>query len=472
MRTSAPRDARPAPAAGVKDLALALALLLHAAAGAARAATEVKSEPSPIILGRTPVVSLTFQLDPALASAPGALHLTTNVGEIGDPVDLGGGKVRASYAPPPTKFPQVATLAIWKEGPSSDPAQVSFVRLLLNGVTKVEASSRPGAELRARVGDETYGPAFAGKNGEAVLSVVIAPGTHDMVLLAKTGGVTTERTVAVEVPPYNRLAAVVTPSAMRAGFSGAARLDVHYDVSGAVDPAVVHARASAGTLTFEGVEGTRLRYRWDHPGRPPSEVTFQVTADGDPASSASVTLRQTIEPGYSVRVGGRVGVTHSLTALVAPRYGLDGWASFNLGLLPLGVGLAAGYGSAEQLVSGPAAVPLTRSELTLLPVSLRLAFAPGGLNDPVGLMAGAGFTTTVTRFRTFEEQGNVPGLDLWRLAPSALLFAGGTWNVGPGQLFGEVVLSWAAVDDQSFRLQAGGLAVEVGYRFEVLRGRR
>ena len=84
----------------------------------------------------------------------------------------------------------------------------------------------------------------------------------------------------------------------------------------------------------------------------------------------------------------------------------------------------------------------------------------------------AGFTTTIARFRTFEEQGNVPGLDLWRLAPSALLFAGGTWNVGPGQLFGEVVLSWAALDDQSFRLQAGGLALEVGYRFEVLRGRR
>jgi hypothetical protein len=106
----------------------------------------------------------------------------------------------------------------------------------------------------------------------------------------------------------------------------------------------------------------------------------------------------------------------------------------------------------------------------MLPLSLRAGVVPVQLGG-VSLLAGAGFTATFTRYQTFAVQGDVPGVDLWRLAPSALLFAGGTWNLGPGQAFGEVVLSWAAVNDQDFRLQAGGLAFEVGYRFEVLRGR-
>jgi hypothetical protein len=452
----------------VRDLAPALLLLL-AASGAARAATQVTSEPSPIILGRTPVVSLTLQLDPALAAAPGALRITTNAGELGNPVDLGGGRFRASYAPPPTKFPQMALLAVWKE--TSGPAAVEFVRLPLHGVTKVEASSRPGAELRARVGEEVYGPSVAGKDGQAVISVVIGPGTRDMVLLARTGGITTERTVAVDAPPYNRLAAAVTPSRLRPGASGPVRLEVLYDVAGEVDPAVVHARASAGTLAFEGIEGNRLRYRWDHPGAAPAEVSFSVTADGDPASSATAVLRQLAEAGYALRVGARVGLTHSLATVVGPRFGLDAWASFSLGELPVGVGLAAGYGSAEQFVSGPTAAPLTRSEVSLLPLALRVGFMPVRLGERAGLMAGAGFTATVTRYRTFDVQGGLPGVDAWRLAPSALLFAGGAWDLGPGQLFGEVVLSWAALNDQSFRVQAGGVGVEVGYRFDVLRGR-
>jgi len=355
---------------------------------------------------------------------------------------------------------------VWRE--SKGPAAVEFVRLPLDGVTKVEASSRPGAELRARVGDETYGPAIAGKNGQAIIPVLIAPGTRDLVLLAKTGGVVTERTVAVETPPYNRLAAVVTPSALSPGFSGTARLDVLYDVNGPVDPAVVHARASAGTLALESADGPRLRYRWELRGVTPGEVTFTVAADGDPASSASVALRPVAETGFALRVGVRAGVTHSLASLVGPRYGLDGWATFNPGGIPLGLGLTAAYGSADQVIIGPPSQQLTRAAVNMLPLSLRLGFVPvraGGAT----LLAGAGFTATITRFQTFITQDGPAQEELWRVGPSAMLFAGGTWNLGPGQAFGEVVLSWAAVEDPGFRVQAGGLGLEVGYRFDVLR---
>jgi len=446
-----------------------IALLALAAAAPAAAATTVSPEPSPIVLGRTQVVSLVLQLDPALQSAPGTLRVRSSVGDVGDPVDAGGGKVRVSYAPPPTKFPQMALLAVWKE--TAGPAEVEFVHLPLYGVTKLEASSRPGAELRARAGDETYGPAIAGKDGQAVIAVPIPPGTRDVVLLAKVSGITTERTVEMETPPYNRLGAVVTPSALTSAFDGVGRLDVLYD-AGAVDPAVVHVKVSAGAVTFERADGARLRYRWELRGKPPPEVTFTVTAEGDPASSASFSVRPTAEErGVAVRVGARVGVTHSLGALVGPRAALDGWASFNPGGVPLGLGVTAGYGSAEQPITGPTAAPLTRADVTLLPVALRVGFAPVRLGG-VSLLAGAGFTTTFTHYQTFDgAAGTEPGTDLWRLAPSALLFAGGTWNLGPGQAFGEVVLSWAGVDDANFRVQAGGLGVEVGYRFDVLRAR-
>jgi hypothetical protein len=220
------------------------------------------------------------------------------------------------------------------------------------------------------------------------------------------------------------------------------------------------------------VDGARLRYRWELRGAPPPEVTFTVTADGDAASSAAFSVRPAAEErGVAVRVGARVGVTHSLGALVGPRAALDGWASFNPGGVPLGLGVTAGYGGAEQQISGPTAAPLTRANVTLLPVALRVGFAPVRLGG-VSLLAGAGFTTTFTHYQTFDgAAGTEPGTDLWRLAPSALLFAGGTWSLGPGQAFGEVVLSWAGVDDANFRVQAGGLGVEVGYRFDVLRAR-
>jgi hypothetical protein len=445
-----------------------LALCLLAAAGAASASTQVTSEPSPIILGRSPVVALTLQLDPALAAAPGQLHVRANVGDLGNLADAGGGRVKVSYAPPPTKYPQMALLAVWKENGSS-PAKVEFIHLPLYGVSKVEASSRPGAEVRARAGDQTYGPEIAGKNGEAVVTVPIPPGTRDLVLLAKVAGITTERTVGIETPPYNQLAAVVTPSALGPGFNGVGRLDVLYDVSGAVEPAVIHARASAGTLTFEKVEGTRLTWRWELRGAAPREVTFTVTADGDATSSASVALRPAAESGFALRLGARVGLTHSLGALAVPRYGLEVSGAFNPGGVPLELGLTAGYGSAQQLVNGPTAAPLTRADVTMLPLALRLGFAPVRLGG-VSLVGGAGFTTTFTRYQTFD-QADALGEELWRLAPSALLFAGGAWRVGPGQFFGEVVLSWAGVNDPSFRIQTGGVGLEVGYRFEILRGR-
>jgi len=454
-----------------RHIAPALAALALAAAPPAAAATTVTPEPSPIILGRTQVVALVLQLDPALASAPGRLRVRASVGDLGDPVDVGSGKVRMSYAPPPTKFPQMALLAVWKE--TSGPADVEFVRLPLYGVTKLEASSRPGAEVRARAGDETYGPAIAGKNGEAVIAVPIPPGARDVVLLAKVGGVTTERTVEVETPPYNRLGAVVTPSALPPGFDGVGRLDVLYDVSGPVDPAAVHAKASAGTLTFEKVDGARLRYRWELRGAPPAEVTFTVAVDGDAVSSATCSARKSAEGGLAVRVGARLGFTQSLGAMAGPRAALDGWATFNPGGVPLGVGLTAGYGAGaeQEITGGSAAVPLTRADVTLFPVAVRVGFLPLRLGG-VSLMAGAGFTTTFTHYQTFVGRVETePGVDLWRMAPSALLFAGGTWNLGPGQAFGEVVLSWAGVDDPSFRAQTGGLGFEVGYRFDVMRAR-
>ncbi|HVE86937.1 MAG TPA: hypothetical protein VND93_28975 [Myxococcales bacterium] len=448
-------------------------LLLLAAAGGSRAATTVTTEPSPIILGRTPVVTITVSLDPALAAAPGRLKASANVGELGFPVDLGGGKARMTYAPPPTKYPQMALLAVWKEKDGAATAPVEFLRLPLSGVTKIEASSRPGAELRARVGDETYGPAIAGKNGQAVVAVVIAPGTKDMVLLAKTGGVVTERTIAVESPPFNRLAAAVTPSELSGSSRAVARLDVLYDVPGPVNPQAIHARASAGTLTFEGAEGGRLRYRWEPGGAVPPEVTFTVSAENDPPSQVSATVRQqAVEQAPSgLSVGARAGLTHSLGSLLGPRYALDAWAYASPGGFPLGLGLTAGYGHFQQEVQGPPAAQVTRSEVTLLPVSVRLGAVPVRLGG-VSLTAGVAFVANFAHYQTFDATTGKPGDDLWRLGPTAQLFAGGAWRLGPGQAFGEVVLSWAALNDASaFRLQAGGLGVEVGYRFDLWRGK-
>jgi hypothetical protein len=93
--------------AAVRLLATALVLLVSAQGWAA----SLSLERSPIVLGRTESVAVTFKVDEPAGTEDRPLRLSVNVGSFGEISRLGPGTYRAVYVPPATRFPQVALVA-------------------------------------------------------------------------------------------------------------------------------------------------------------------------------------------------------------------------------------------------------------------------------------------------------------------------------------------------------------------------
>jgi hypothetical protein len=141
------------------------------------------------------------------------------------------------------------------------------------------------------------------------------------------------------------------------------------------------------------------------------------------------------------------------------RGGLDAWLPLKLGPVPVGLGLSATYARAEQGLAVPGGpvgalvqwVPLTlRAGLGLVDTPLFSLHLGGG-----GALAYGQMRVTPGGRETFES----------RLGPMG--FLSGALSAGPGQLFLEVSYSHLPLFSSEFFLQAGGAAVDLGYRVAV-----
>jgi hypothetical protein len=169
-------------------------------------------------------------------------------------------------------------------------------------------------------------------------------------------------------------------------------------------------------------------------------------------------------------VGGRLGVVHSFTELWAGRLAADAWAPVDLGGQTFALGLSLGYGSTSRALADGSGNPLAQAHLTLLPAAVRLAYVPFHFGGGASVHLGVGGTATMVHYRAFElaaAGGPRPIAELTRTTYGGLFFAGASWNMGPGQAFAELTATFAAVDDPSFRVQAGGLGLEIGYRVNL-----
>lgn len=268
---------------------LAVALLLSGASAARGAALSV--EDGPVVLGKTGPVPVLIEVDekPGLEHLP--LGLSVNVGRFSEPVRIGPGRFRAVYSPPPTRFPQLALVAVWREtGPD---APIDFLRLPLLGVTRVPVVARPGAKVRVRIGGETFGPVVADRRGRAEVAVHVPPGVNraDVILAERTGAGIVKH-VPVEVPPYNRLTAAVVPREAAADGRTAVRLEVFYDLGGEeVAPERIRVTPSAGTATHRGGARGRHTFGYTPPaGAAGQTVTFTIAVAGDAAARTTAQL--------------------------------------------------------------------------------------------------------------------------------------------------------------------------------------
>ena len=126
-----------------------------------------------IVLGRTQAATVTIGVEEPPGTEDRPLRLSVNVGAFSEPVRIGPGKFKATYVPPPERYPQVALVAVWKEtGPD---ARIDFIKFPLFGTTRVPVVSRNAVEVRAKIGFDSFGPVPADRKGRALIPVTVPP---------------------------------------------------------------------------------------------------------------------------------------------------------------------------------------------------------------------------------------------------------------------------------------------------------
>lgn len=230
--------------------------------------------------------------------------------------------------------------------------------------------------------------------------------------------------------------------------------------------------ASHGTVgpLADGAEGQYLASYVAPPTAPPGEPTLRVVdSSGGFEQSVSIPLRA--DPGRLL-LGVRVGFTHSLGDLATPRAGLDLAVPIRLGGSYLALGASAtaatANGSKDLTVEDPTtgeqrvilSVPY---QAQLVPVTVRLSYELLA-TQRLSAYAGVGGLATFVRF-----QASKVGEETYRWGFGGLGFLSGGLSAGPGQMFLDVFYSYALVsgDRDQFRLQAGGVGAELGYRFRL-----
>jgi len=280
----------------------ALAALLLVAPGAARAAS-ISIEGGAIVLGKTESSPVTIRVDEAPGTEDRPLRLSVNVGSFSEPVRVGPGRYKAVYVPPPTRYPQVALAAVWREtGPD---ARIDFLRFPLFGLTRIPVSAKAGAEVRARIGFDSFGPVTADRRGAAEIPVTVGPDVHEaQVAIKDRSGASVTKTVPIEVPPYNRLTAALVPHAVVADGQSWVRLEVLYDLGGAdVPPDRIQVRPSVGTAAFQSAGRGRYVYRYVPPiDTTAAAVAFSMSVQGDPVARAATRLTIGLPPPARVLV--------------------------------------------------------------------------------------------------------------------------------------------------------------------------
>lgn len=374
--------------AGVTRGRIAAALALLAAAGVARAAS-LSIETGVVVLGRTESATVTIRVDEPPGAEERPLRLSVNVGSFSEPRRLGPGKYRATYLPPPTRFPQVALVAVWREtGPS---ARIDFLRLPLYGQTRLPVKARKGSQLSVEVGLDTFGPATADARGEALVPIVVPPGVSEAkVTIKDPEGVATSKKVPIEVPPYNRLTAALVPHAIQADGAASARLDVYYDLGGAnLAAGRVRVVPSVGTATLEAAGKGLYTYRYVPPaGTSAKEVRFRVEVEGDPSASAAARLALGLNaparvlvraPAAKLAAGSGARVTVGVLVLDAAGLGLPSQdLSVTANGEPLEAATYAGEGLYEAAFTAPGVYP--PGGVVRLEARVKGAQAPGVAN--------------------------------------------------------------------------------------------
>ncbi|HEX9051567.1 MAG TPA: hypothetical protein VF841_13630 [Anaeromyxobacter sp.] len=269
-----------------------------------------------------------------------------------------------------------------------------------------------------------------------------------------------------------QLAADPVPKTVIASFEpplvpvdGHSRATVSLDVRDAagmpLEKAPILAVASAGALgQLVPRGGGRYEAIYVAPARSPGGVPTLRVADAGGTFEQRFPLPLRENP-RRLLVGPRLGWTTAFDDLRAPHAGLDLWSPFELGGAWLGAGVSATFARARQTVSDPATGLRSTSEVTYAPVTLRLGWEVYAARR-LSLVLGGGGTLAWA-----SSQSSLVTTAATAIGYGGLGFLAAGWAIGPGQLFAEASYGVALVSSPALELNAGGLAVDLGYRLGI-----
>jgi len=267
-----------------------------------RARITFNASPERIVLTQDPSSALTIKVvDPEGNPVDGlTLKAAANVGEVQAMSRVGPGSYSAIYVPPPTPFPQVATISVWD---GNQPNRVfGFFRISLIGKVNYPVNARAaGVTLIFKVGNTTFPPVVSDATGQASVPITVPPGVRSAsVEMIQADGARSTQKIDLQVPPFNRIAVGGVPDFIPS--DGEHQSKVHFFVVDSrgrpADGAELSLTATQGKLTPPKFLGNGLyESTYTAPGLgTASRATISASLVGEEAASTD-SVELGLEPG-------------------------------------------------------------------------------------------------------------------------------------------------------------------------------
>jgi hypothetical protein len=307
-------------------------------------------------------------------------------------------------------------------------------------------------------------------------------------------GMETQKTVPIEVAPYNPLAIAVEPPQSRARRPVVRLTVATAEIGlGGVElqvrpPGARETESASIPLEKSGDDRWTATWMLDEkaprgsyvllariPGDPQALRAARFSWEEEPAAAPPPLVRkqeeqapeEAVERGFFQELSWDLslagGLMHNIGELVSPRISVEAGADHALGPGRLGARLMLGVAWDSQEITGQGRAEATTSSILLLPMGVGVSYRlPLG---PITPHATAGPLVQLVRTR---NEGSSTGL----VSRSDVTFGvvgqlGASLRLGPGGLLLQGGYQWSLLDNDDVKLQAGGLFVEAGYRLQL-----
>lgn len=446
-------------------------LLLTAALVAGRvlaAPPAASASPETLVLGGEATVSVHVKTEGSSALLRGAAQ----VGELSAGELVSEHEARFSWRPPSTSYPQVALLLFWSAG-GDGPPEVTVLRLPLHGKTVLEAVTEPRAQVRVEVAGTIFGPVRANERGHAGVPIEVPPGVRAAQVLARAGNQSTTASVSLDVPPFNPLAALISPDPLHAE-SGGWLWVFHSNV---LDAGALQVEVEGGKATLLGAAPDRALFKLI-PAPEARELITTASLRGRREARATATVSVSSGPAPAP-------APPSPSSAPPPRLSRQRWVpeahlggyfagGANTGLeLRLGIGyllpvlgdrLMAELGTGVRMGSLTTSVPglgALYSRLLCMPIDLSARLRAASIGPWVAdVRLGGGLLP----FRHQVQSSFQATFTEWGLGVEAFAALQGTYRVGALEMFVEVRGSLSPLQTGIMNAQLGGLVLAFGGR--------